>query len=236
VPRIRNSLAIGVAIALFGCGNGGNADEVVETAANGKSSYTNAVTVSSDGNVEPITMEHESIADKAILALADHLDIPVTRISVDSVRSIDWPDSSIGCPQPDQAYMQVITPGHRIALRVEDKLYTVHEANGRAFVCETRKPAVSSVTTQLELEWAPQAAIARADLAEQLGVDPAQIIIASARGTTWTDSSLGCAEPGGEYEIGDADGYVLTLRHGSRNYTYHTDLVRIFACPPFSED
>ena len=82
---------------------------------------SDAVSVAADGTVTELSREHKSTADLAILALADHLDIPVDGIVVDSVRPVNWPDSSIGCPQPDQAYMQVITPGHKIALRVDGR-------------------------------------------------------------------------------------------------------------------
>ncbi len=218
-------LAVGVALAAFGCGNDDDA-----------AGYGTARTVTGDGQVSSITVEDRSIADKAVLALADHLDVPVTAIRVDSVRAVEWRDSSIGCPQPGEAYLQVITPGHKITLRHEGKLHVVHEANGNAFVCVRRKPAVSGLTEKLELVWAEQAAIAREDLASKLNVDASQIIVASARATTWTDTSLGCADPDASYDDVRAEGFVLTLRHGSRNFTYHTDLDRVIACPPISED
>ena len=214
-------LAMGVAIAVFGCGNG---------------NYEEAKMATNDGDARPIAAEDRTIADKAIRALADHLDVPVTAISVDSVRAVDWRDSSIGCPQPGEAYMQVITPGHMITLRVDGDVHVVHEAKGNAFVCVKRKLPVSEVPGQLDIEWAPQARLARQDLAERLAVDESQVIIVSARATTWTDSSLGCADPGRKYDEIRSQGYVLVLRHGSQNYTYHTDLDRLIACPASSEE
>ena len=175
------------------------------------------------------------IAGLAVDTLAAHLNVPRDRISVDTVRAVEWRDSSIGCEQPGEAYMQVITPGHRITLRVDGKLHFVHEANGKAFVCERRK-AVGGVTPQLEFEWAPMALEARSDLAKRLGIDENQVIVAAGEATTFSDASLGCPEQGAEYTAGDRDGYVLTLRYGSRNYTYHTDLDRVIPCPPISAD
>ena len=191
--------------------------------------------VTSDGTVADLSASDSDIATLAVKTLAAHLDVPVDAISVDTVRAIDWPDSSVGCPQPGEAYMQVITPGHRITLRVDGKFHFVHEANGRAFVCERRK-AVGGITQQLELEWAQMALEARRDLAGRLGVEEDQVIIGAGEQTTFTDAGLGCPEDGIDYAAGDRDGYVLTLRHGSRNYTYHTDLERIIPCPPISED
>jgi hypothetical protein len=148
---------------------------------------------------------------------------------------VEWSDSSIGCPQPGEAYAQVITPGHKISLRVDGRLHFVHEAKGRAFVCKRRK-AVRGVTPQKELVWGEQAMLARKDLATRLGIEEKDIIIASAQSTTWSDASMGCPEEGVEYNTRNIEGYVLTLRHGSRNYRYHSDMDRAIACPAITED
>lgn len=196
-----------------------------------------AKTVTMQGTVEEFAEEDMDIARLAAEALAADLNIPVNTIEVDTVRAVEWPDSSIGCPQPDRAYMQVITPGHKITLRVDGKFYFVHESKGRAFVCKRQKTkAVGGITRQLELEWGQMAKMARTDLAAQLGVEEELVIVASAEGTTWSDASLGCSEPGIEYEATDKKGYVIKLRYGSRDYTYHTDLDRVIACPPFADE
>lgn len=79
------------------------------------------------------------VAEAAIGALAAELGVPESAIELDTIAEVDWPDASIGCPQPDMSYAQVITPGHKITLRVNSEMHVVHEANGRAFVCKTRK-------------------------------------------------------------------------------------------------
>lgn len=76
-----------------------------------------------------------SISELAVDALAAKLGIASDRIEVQSVTSVDWRDSSLGCPRPDMAYLDVITPGHKVMLSVDGASYAVHEANGRAFVC-----------------------------------------------------------------------------------------------------
>ena len=222
--RIRLGIAVACALGLAAC-----EAEPVNT--------EKARTISAQGAVQQFQVEDMDIARLAAETLAGDLNIPVQSIQVDSVRAVDWRDSSLGCPQPDQAYLQVITPGHRIALRVDGVFYYVHEANGRAFVCRKQKPkAVGGVTPQMEFEWALMAMAARKDLAAILGVDDELIIVASAEGTTWSDDSLGCPESGVTYEQSDKRGYVLTLRYGSRNYTYHTDLDRVIACPPLATE
>lgn len=194
-----------------------------------------AKTMSPQGEIGDLNDSSLEVAELAARVLADELDIPLADIAVDTVRAVEWRDSSIGCPQPGEAYLQVITPGHKITLQVGDTLHTVHEANGRAFVCKTRK-APERVTGQIDLVWGQQAFAARKDLAGRLGVDEDTIMISGVQETPFSDSSLACPEPGVNYEQGDRKGFVLTLRHGSRNYTYHTDLKRTVPCPAISED
>lgn len=191
--------------------------------------------ITKEGDIVMPGIEDQSLADLAINTLADEFDVPVTTISVDSIRAMEWRDSSIGCPQPGQAYLQVITPGHRISLRMDGQMYFVHEANGRAFVCKKTK-AVGGVTEKRELVWGLQAMQARKDLSERIGVEESLIRIAFAEGTTFSDTSLACPEEGVEYETRNIEGYVLGLRYGTRDFTYHTDLNRVIPCPPITED
>jgi hypothetical protein len=51
------------------------------------------------------------------------------------VEQVDWPDSSLGCPQPDMMYAQVITPGYRVVLALGDQEYVYHTSTGRAVYC-----------------------------------------------------------------------------------------------------
>ena len=42
----------------------------------------------------------------------------------------DWPDTSLGCPQPGKAYAQVVTPGYLIKLAGANQRFEYH--SGRA--------------------------------------------------------------------------------------------------------
>ena len=191
--------------------------------------------VSPEGDVTELSGADKSIAELAVETLAEHLNIPIASIEVDTVRAVDWPNSAVGCPEPDRAYLDVITPGHKVTLRVDGVLHFVHEAKGRAMVCESKK-SVSPVTPQFDLVWGQQAVDARADLAARLGLQPSQVRVVGAKSWTWRDTAMGCPQPGVEIEPGTVAGYKIELRAGSRNYTYHTDLERLIPCPPISED
>ncbi|MEJ2523668.1 MAG: hypothetical protein P8080_12475 [Gammaproteobacteria bacterium] len=188
------------------------------------------------GSAEELDPEQRALAQLAIATLAEDLGVSAERIRVDTIRPVQWRDSSLGCPQPGQQYLQVVTPGHRISLRMDGQLYTVHEAGGKAFVCRQRKLGGVPLTPELEIVWGEQMLEARADLASRLGVAENDIRPVGGRPETWDDSSLGCPEPGKSYRPGPVQGYVLVLRHGMRQFTYHTDMERTIPCPPISAD
>ena len=50
----------------------------------------------------------------------------ITLFDVVRVTEEEWPDSSLGCPKPGQAYLQVITPGYRVVLGANGKEYEYH--------------------------------------------------------------------------------------------------------------
>jgi hypothetical protein len=69
--------------------------------------------------------------------LAGRLRIDPAEVEVVEVEAVVWPDGSLGCPQPDMAYVQVQKEGSLIRLRVGKSLYDYHSGGGRdPFLCE----------------------------------------------------------------------------------------------------
>lgn len=58
--------------------------------------------------------------------LAARLNMDVGDVSVLSIEPVEWPDTSLGNPQPGLLYLQVITPGYKLILEVGDFPYTYH--------------------------------------------------------------------------------------------------------------
>jgi len=172
----------------------------------------------------------DPVADLARETLASKLGVPQERISVVSVAAVDWLDGSLGCPQPGMSYLTVVSPGHKVMLEVDGRAYAVHEAKGRAIVCE--QPALASEAggggppSQNRLMLT-----ARMDLAKRLGVPVQEIEAAGSAPKTFADASLGCPEAGMQYAQVLTEGWVLTLRHGTRDFTYHADAHHVIPCP-----
>jgi hypothetical protein len=56
----------------------------------------------------------------AVATAADQLQVPSEQLVVLSVEQKDWSDTSLGCPEPDRAYAQIIVPGYLIVVATDD--------------------------------------------------------------------------------------------------------------------
>lgn len=69
--------------------------------------------------------------------LAGRLGVEESALQVVSAQSVLWDDSSLGCPQPERAYLPAQTPGLRVVFVHEGKSYEYHASERGAFVyCE----------------------------------------------------------------------------------------------------
>jgi hypothetical protein len=77
--------------------------------------------------------------------LAERLEIGVETIEVLGAELVVWPDASMGCPDPEMMYIQVLQDGSLIRLRVEDAVFEYHSGGDRTpFLCEEPSAPVSS--------------------------------------------------------------------------------------------
>lgn len=74
--------------------------------------------------------------DNAKLDLSRRMGIAIASVKVESVQAVEWPDASLGCPQPGMMYAQVITPGYRILLKAGDEAYEYHSDAERVVLCQ----------------------------------------------------------------------------------------------------
>lgn len=72
----------------------------------------------------------EAPRQAAIADLSQRAGVPATSIEVVSAEAVDWPDACLGVRTPDRMCAQVITPGYRITLRANGKLYEYHTDQG----------------------------------------------------------------------------------------------------------
>lgn len=79
--------------------------------------------------------EQEKAVTAAVQALSDELKIAADEIQVVSVENVQFRDSSLGCPEEGMVYLQVITPGYQVLLRVEGETYDYRVSEQRVVLC-----------------------------------------------------------------------------------------------------
>lgn len=90
-----------------------------------------------DNTVEtPLPAEAERLIELAKRDLAERLSIDLEEIQVTASLQKEWPDASLGCPQTDIVYAQVVTKGYLIILQAEGKPYEYHtDLDQQAILC-----------------------------------------------------------------------------------------------------
>ncbi len=129
--------------ALIGACTGSTVSPASPASSAGPTSPSPEPPSSEPAETEPVTGEVPPAvlaAAKAELATIVGADAAAGAVVV-SAEAVDWPDSSLGCPQPDMMYLQVITPGYQVVFEVGGVQYDMRAAaSGGVVRCEPAKP------------------------------------------------------------------------------------------------
>ena len=182
--------------------------------------------------------EAVAVVQLAVEDLADRLGVAPEDVRVVSVEAREWSDSSLGCPQPDMMYNQIITPGYQVVLEVDGQEYVYHTDTGTSVVfCEPEEagatpevPISPASAAQADVPVEAQAVVGLVmeDLAGMLDVAPDDIQVLSVQARDWSDASLGCPQPGMMYAQVITPGYLVVLEADGQTYTYHTDTCLLY--------
>ena len=138
-----------------------------------------------------------------------------------SVEAFDFPDSSLGVPEPGQNYMTVITPGYVIILEANGVSYEYHGSGDR--VVQAPAPGDTGLAPA-PTDYGPAQPLvdrAVAELSALLSVDPAQITVQKVEAVDFSDSSLGLPKEGESYLTVITPGYIIVLEAGGQTYEFH---------------
>ena len=83
--------------------------------------------------IEPPAQAREAVR-LAIEHLVKTLGVPASAIRLLRVETVQWSDTSLGCPKEGMMYAQVITPGFRVVLWAQGREYQYHTDAGRFVV------------------------------------------------------------------------------------------------------
>ena len=79
----------------------------------------------------PVEGTAQELVELARADLTERLGISPREIEVQRVEPTEFPDASLGVPEPGESYAQVITPGYVIELVAEGQVYRYHGDDGR---------------------------------------------------------------------------------------------------------
>jgi hypothetical protein len=84
-------------------------------------------------------VEKERAIERARKHLADELKVGLDTIVVRSAKAVTWRDASLGCPEKDRMYAQVLSTGHEVILEVAGKTHELHLSPTRVVTCKKDK-------------------------------------------------------------------------------------------------
>ena len=126
---------------------------------------------------------------------------------------------AVGCASPTET-LDALTPGTPLpTMRPTDPTRTpTAMPTGAA----APTPTVPATALPPELLGLPEVEQARADLALRLNVPPEDIEIVEVQEVEWTDTSMGCPQPGVDYLQVVTPGLLIRLNYAGQTYAYHS--------------
>jgi len=177
----------------------------------------------------PVSASEQAAGEEIAAALkpdlADKLGVDVKTLHLVSMKAVEWRDASLGCPQPDEMYAQVITPGWQFIFEDEaGNTYDVRAPQGgKSFVvCEDGAqprptPSTGTIAPERVIETAKRFVAERKDLSvTALSVEQAEAV-------EWRNGCLECAGVNEMCTMVITPGYRIILRAGGARYEVHTD-------------
>lgn len=163
--------------------------------------------------------------------LANQLGIAADRLTIQRAQGQEWPDTSIGCPDPSATYENARVPGYLLVFSDGQVFYSVHTSlaatPGEPMVlCQDSRPIDIAAQAQppvLDATGNQMVELAKQDLAKLLGIDPSAVTLVSASPVEWNDSSLGCPKPDVAYMQVITPGFLIRISAQGSTYEYHTD-------------
>lgn len=99
----------------------------------------------------PVEVEGtNAIVEIARADLAQRLGISRDEITVQSVEPAEFPDASLGVPEPGKVYAQVVTPGYIIDLAAAGQTYRYHASDERVVAVPEVQDSPSDATIKIE--------------------------------------------------------------------------------------
>lgn len=97
-----------------------------------------AAPATANGQAQGQEQPPTSVVQAALDAASAQLDVATDNLVVVMAAQRDWPDTSLGCPEPGRTYAQVITPGYVLTIDTDDLVTEIQvntDTESRATIC-----------------------------------------------------------------------------------------------------
>ena len=120
-------------MALVACGAGSDLAAVDATTT---PPITTPTTENDTTTMPTSDLEQLPIVAPARADLAQRLGVEPEELEVISAEEVEWPDGSMGCPEPGMSYTQALVNGSKVVLGYDDRVYIYHAgADDQPFLC-----------------------------------------------------------------------------------------------------
>lgn len=142
MQRAARLMSLGVALLASGCMHSEAADK-----PGSKPKYREHESVQAappTAPAAPTRAQPENLLNAMAADLSRRLGVAASGLQVMSVQPVLWNDSSLGCPQPERAYLPAQMQGMRVVFQYAGKTYQYHGSERGDFVyCEN--PAIGGL-------------------------------------------------------------------------------------------
>ena len=118
---------------------------------------TDSATMSNTAPMSDLSAVEQQLVERAMEIVATEAGVTTADLTLINLQPMEWPDSSLGCPQPGTMYMQVITPGYQLTLEdVSGTTYNIHtglDPSGQVMLCQEAEEAMSNELTGTVWQW-----------------------------------------------------------------------------------
>jgi hypothetical protein len=77
----------------------------------------------------------QAVLEDMLQQVSDVSSVPISNVAVESQEAVTWPDGSLGCPEPDIMYTQVLVEGYRVVIRAGGKTYDFRGSGSEFRLC-----------------------------------------------------------------------------------------------------
>lgn len=106
------------------------------------------------GEISPTAPAFPVAVQAAQKAIAEQLGVEPHKVEVLQYENIDWPDACLGIQNSEQICAQVITPGYRVILQIENQVYEFHTDGSGDQVVEMK--STEEEIQEIRLEWSQE--------------------------------------------------------------------------------